>query len=50
MIQTHIYYIYIYIYIYSHVRWVPVTEAWRILGSWVERQLLSVKGNYEYIE
>jgi hypothetical protein len=41
--------VYIYIY-YVHVRWVPVTTAWRVLGLRMEEQPPAMEGSCEYIE
>jgi uncharacterized cysteine cluster protein YcgN (CxxCxxCC family) len=34
----------------DHVRWVPVTTAWRVLGLRMEEQPPAVEGSCEYIE
>jgi hypothetical protein len=33
-----------------HVRWVPVTTAWRVLGLRIEEQPRAMDGSCEYIE
>jgi hypothetical protein len=34
----------------THVRWVPVTTAWRILGLRMEERPPAMEGSCEYIE
>jgi hypothetical protein len=34
----------------SHVKWVPVTTAWRVLGLRMEERPPGMEGSWEYIE